>query len=431
MNSENFEKYLILLKGLLNLSETQKDEIALELRDHLEDRIEQLTRDGKTADEAEWIAIKEFGDAAGMASSFINVSRLKRRRWMMRFTTLTIAGSFLVAVCVMSMWPQNGPVQIATSHAQEEAKSNSNAPKALGVKKVNKRQTTQSIVSKTRTMFEEQAIQTLGEEVAEFTAVDLPLFDAIRLLSKDVGVPIIVSRTFLDENGVDADSVISLSIQNAKLTTILDLIISDQLGISDWAYGVKDSFIFVSNEDAIEDLMEVRVYECSDFAVLATVQLPLYHGMGGYGGGGPVGGHGGGGGGFFCIPATLTGIHPQGLGGQGGGFGGGGGGLGGQTGPKPEIVQGGTQNVQTKEKQKTDSKKDAENSLSFGFKTYQTQDLSELIDCMRLTVDPESWDELGGAATLNQVGTALVVKQSLKNHEQIEELLMMLRKAKN
>ena len=431
MTSENFEKYIALLKGLLKLGKAQEEEIASELQDHLEHRTEQLIREGKSVEEAETIAIKEFGDAAGMASSFINISRIKRRRWMMRFTTFAIAGSFLVALFVMNMWPANGPMRLPIANAQEKTKLDDSAKNDQGDKRPprsSKKQTKMTTVSRVRSEAEEHAIESLDRVVKEFNVDELPLSEAIQQLSNEVHTPIIISKRYLEDSGLDPDQPVTLQMYSAKLTTILDMIMSDQLGLTDWAYGVKDSVVFVSGDDNIHSLMEVRVYDCSDFAITATVKVPVFPGGYGFGGGGSgfSGGLGGGGsgGGMFCIP-------PQ-LGNQAGGFGGGGlgGGLGGrpQEGPDPKIVEGGSKQVKTEKKPEKDDKEST--TVSVGYKTYQLQDLDEVIDCITMTVDAESWESYGGVATLNQVGSALVIKQSIANHSKIEELLMMLRKAK-
>ncbi|MEM9268936.1 MAG: permease prefix domain 1-containing protein, partial [Pseudomonadota bacterium] len=85
----------------------QKEQIAGELRDHLEMRVAELEESGYGSDEATRMALEEFGDAASLAGQFQFISDTYQRRWMMRFATLSVAGLFLVAVLVMAMWPNN------------------------------------------------------------------------------------------------------------------------------------------------------------------------------------------------------------------------------------------------------------------------------------------------------------------------------------
>lgn len=425
MTQENFEKYLALLKGLLKLRDSQKEEIASELRDHLEQRVEELEASGLDSDEAELAAIKEFGDAAGMASSFVNISRFRKQRWMMRFTTFAIAGCFVAAVFIMSMWPQNGPVQINSAEAQTDSPANVAESKAGASPK-----DILGSVSKIRNEREEAAYAVLDANVPEVFADETPLSEVLSELSKGIDVSILVSKTFLEDSGNSLDDPVTLQIKDAKLTTVLEMIFRDQLEIDDWAYGIKDSFIYISSKENARELMEVRVYDCIDFAVTATYKVPVQNmggvvgGLGGgsFGGsmgGGGIGGGGQGGGLFNMVPSRIA----QGLGGQLGG-----GGAGGSSQPKPEIIQGGTKKVQTGSNN-TQSKTDT--NPTAGYKTFETEDLSELIDCIQVTIDPENWENMGGVATLSQVGTAIVVNQTIENHRKIEELLVMLRKIKS
>ena len=61
-------------------------------------RVADLVEDGMAKPDAVNQAVEEFGDAAVMAKNFQTVLNLKRRRWMMRFATISMAGAFLVAV---------------------------------------------------------------------------------------------------------------------------------------------------------------------------------------------------------------------------------------------------------------------------------------------------------------------------------------------
>ena len=67
MPEREFELYLSVLSRLLRLNPQQKDAIADELRDHLEERFEELVRSGVPRDDAIRQALDEFGDAAGLA----------------------------------------------------------------------------------------------------------------------------------------------------------------------------------------------------------------------------------------------------------------------------------------------------------------------------------------------------------------------------
>ena len=50
---------------------------------------------------------------------------------------------------------------------------------------------------------------------------------------------------------------------------------------NDWVHGAQDSFIPISSENQSRALMEVRVYDCSNFAMIATSGAPKNGGFGG------------------------------------------------------------------------------------------------------------------------------------------------------
>jgi hypothetical protein len=63
MPEREFELYLSVLSRMLRLNEQQRDAISDELRDHMEERFEELVRSGMNRDDAIRQALDEFGDA--------------------------------------------------------------------------------------------------------------------------------------------------------------------------------------------------------------------------------------------------------------------------------------------------------------------------------------------------------------------------------
>jgi len=75
---------------------------------------------------------------------------------------------------------------------------------------------------------------------------------------------------------------------------------------NDWVHGAQDSFIPISSENQSRALMEVRVYDCSNFAMIATSGAPKNrriwrngNGRGGVLGGGEETG-------IFCLAVFLV-----------------------------------------------------------------------------------------------------------------------------
>ena len=122
MSNQEFENYIALMGKLLQLSQKQRDQIAGELRDHLQLRVADLQSEGIEEQDAIKQALEEFGDAAVMAKNFQSVINHKKRRWMMRFVTFSIAGSFLAAILLMALWPSESRFG-APSHSVAQDKA--------------------------------------------------------------------------------------------------------------------------------------------------------------------------------------------------------------------------------------------------------------------------------------------------------------------
>src|SRR5687767_10357401 len=105
MSDREFENYLALLSSLLRLDRKQQASIADELRAHLEDRLEELLARGVSHDDAVRQALAEFGDAAGLAGQFGAISMNRKRRWLMRLTTFSVAATLLLAAGLAIFWP--------------------------------------------------------------------------------------------------------------------------------------------------------------------------------------------------------------------------------------------------------------------------------------------------------------------------------------
>lgn len=107
MSEQDFEMYLTLLAKTLRLSDKQRSAIASELRDHLEERLEELTRRGVSRREAILQALDEFGDASALANDFTTIGKHRNRRRIMQTAFGTIAAAAVVAFAVMTLTPNN------------------------------------------------------------------------------------------------------------------------------------------------------------------------------------------------------------------------------------------------------------------------------------------------------------------------------------
>ena len=88
----------------------------------MEDRLEELLARGVAREQAIQQALAEFGDAAGLAAQFASISRGRRRRWLMRAMTFSVAAMLLIAAGLAIFWPGRnagpGPAIVAAQASQ-------------------------------------------------------------------------------------------------------------------------------------------------------------------------------------------------------------------------------------------------------------------------------------------------------------------------
>ncbi|MCH7686425.1 MAG: hypothetical protein IH899_07055 [Planctomycetes bacterium] len=112
MSEREFELYLSLLSRFLRLNPNQREEIADELRDHLAERLEELTAEGLSREDAIHRALSEFGDAADLAAHFTHIANRRKRRLIMRCTVGTVVTTAAVILIATAFWPQNPAVNL-------------------------------------------------------------------------------------------------------------------------------------------------------------------------------------------------------------------------------------------------------------------------------------------------------------------------------
>lgn len=109
MPEDEFELYLTLLAKTLRLKDDQRDAIAAELRDHMEQRLRELTLQGVPREDAIETALAEFGDASGLAKDLTqsNPHRNHIRRQLMQTSVGTLLACAAVTFAVMLLTPSN------------------------------------------------------------------------------------------------------------------------------------------------------------------------------------------------------------------------------------------------------------------------------------------------------------------------------------
>jgi hypothetical protein len=268
MSDHEFDNYLALLSRLLKLGDKQRDAIAGELRSHLEDRLDELLARGISRDQAVRQALEEFGDAAAMAAEFAAIRGAKRKRWIMRLTTASVAATLLIAAGIFTFWPgHNAGPGAAKIVAQAPAGGDS----ASSVR-------TAEAADKPR------AVKEILDSRLSVEFSEKPLVDVAKQLSEQSGVTIYLDARRLEEAGVNVDTPITIAFRDIRFRTLLELM----LGELDLAYLIKDDILVLTTLERAEspDMAIVRVYDCRELLALprppGSVPKVVQGGSGGF-----------------------------------------------------------------------------------------------------------------------------------------------------
>lgn len=391
MSEQEFQNYVALITKILRLKGGQRDLISGELQDHLRSRVADLKENGTPEDEAFRQALEEFGDATAMAQNFQTVRLLQRQRWIMRFTTLAIVGSFLMAIFAMAMWPSE-------SHFGSPANSVANAPlddqaddEAVSVGPV-----LVSAASK-RDLMTEKALK----QIVDLNYVETTFSEVMDDLRERTGLNFILDGSAEDDS-LTKDELISILLEGLPLDKALALMLEP----NNATYVIDEGMVkFISMDNCWDpEHLRIKLYDCKK--LVSALPKPKFNLQfaplqGGRSEGGYQSGSGGGGGLFsFGDQPTST------------------------TSPDSEP------NDQTLTPEQLVKKYDA-------WKRYLDQKLKEhdessgeetLLKIVQEVVESYSWEVSGsGEGTAYIVNGVLIIKQSESVHRKLDHLLDDLR----
>jgi hypothetical protein len=385
MPETEFELYLSLLSRFLRLKPAQHGEIADELRDHLEARLEELTSQGLSRDAAIRQALDEFGDAAELANHFTHLAHVRNRRLIMRFTFGTItalAASLLIAT---AFWPETPQAPVPQrAIAQFGGGGGGGAPVSVPTSLAAEGDDNQAIEAK------------LNKKIGTFEYVEVTIVDVCTSISEQIEADLIFDRAAVSASGISEDSPVTLKINHTSLSArvVLDLVL-EPLKLS---YTIRDGLIVVT---PAENANQILVYNVRDL-----VQSQAEHG--GAAGGmaaGPQpmmpGGSAAGMPGMAAPNGRIAGQPRSGFMGP----------MGGAAAPQNEGGMGGAGGM----------------GGGFGGGPAVIRETDSLADLIAMTIDPASWDSAGGNGSVVQYRELLVVKNSQTVHGKIKVLLDMLR----
>jgi general secretion pathway protein D len=225
--------------------------------------------------------------------------------------------------------------------------------------------------------------QKLRETRVDFELPESSLEEALEYIASVIDVQIHVLWQTIP---VEDEAKISMTLKDIRAELLLEMVLDQFDAQLSWT--IRDGIVIIASEDEFAQLSTVRVYNVKDIirplAALDGGADPygsdVYSPATGGGRLGPVG-----------LPrATGAGMSDQDLGMGGGGMGG----MGGYPNPAP------------------------------------TAPIDNLIRVIVNTIEPDSWQEVGGSGTLENMNDMLVINHEYRVHHQIERLLENLREHK-
>ena len=386
MSDKEFENYVALIGKLLQLRRDERELIAQELQDHLQMRIADLKSDGVSREAAVSQALEEFGDAAVMAKNFQTVLELKRRRWVMRFATLSIAGVFLVAILAMAMWPGDARFGApGTGLAQGNGAGDTAAPVEEAAEP--NEQTAVSDATH-RDILAERRLR----EPIDLDFTETPVSEILFELRDRTGLNFLLHTSAKDDS-LTEDEPITFHLVGMPLDKSLQLMLDGKNA----TYAIDEGVVLlISKDDASSpEFQRVKMFDCRKLVnVLPDSSVGPPSG-GGFGGGGLDGGGGGVGGGFFMVQAAL----PQDV-------------------EKPASAP-----VQNQLGNSPDHTQQLLQQFMMGQSNSETTGEHTLINLVHTMVTPEDWEHVGGGARAEVVDGILVVSHSEAGLRKVEHLV--------
>lgn len=243
------------------------------------------------------------------------------------------------------------------------------------------------------------------------------------------GINVVLDQSAQDDS-LTEDELITIHVSNINLSTALHLMLNEKNA----TYLVSDGVLKIISLDVASDpeFFQTKIINCRDLLakiaqadprVGQPVSIQRFTHGGGFGSGGAPNSKGGG----------VFNLMPQ-AGGGGGGFGGGGGGGFGGGGGRPisispehlMLTQGMATEFANQDADKDGNQVTANKPTAQGpIVTLMTAERL-LLELIRVTVDPDGWDDTSGDGTIVIMGGLMVISQSQKTIEDVEKLLAEL-----
>ncbi|HEV8066843.1 MAG TPA: permease prefix domain 1-containing protein [Planctomycetaceae bacterium] len=306
MSEQEFDLYLKLLARCLRLTSGQREQIADELRDHLEERLEELARAGVPREKAVVQALDEFGDAAVLAAHFTTIARLKRRRFLMRLSLGSVGALTAGLLIAFAFWPDNravrGPERIVAQEKPKAEMPKGEKPKAEKPKAEKRPRHGSGVTQRPsgsqnvalpaaavpvlpsgldhplssdvvqRSKVETRIVEALSQQVGFFIEPQ-SLKDALDFIAARYQIPIMIDVKAIEDANVDMSAEVRGNAPGIALCDLLDLLLG-QLS-APLGYHIQHGVLMISTIDKINDHLETIVYDCRDLVSVASLEAPL------------------------------------------------------------------------------------------------------------------------------------------------------------
>lgn len=214
MSPEEFRNYLGLLSRLLRLKATERESIEEELRSHLEERLAALTAKGIEPARAVSMALAEFGDAAALAAEFTAVSRLYKRRWIMRLTVGSMAASIIMAAVLVSYWP-GGPARLTQNEAQAQQEEKAGPGRQSKQEK--------PALNASEKPDANAVTRAKLEKLAKAAFVDTPLSQVLDYFAHELDVQFLMDHRPLSDAGITSDTPVTFYLNDVPAEMMFPL----------------------------------------------------------------------------------------------------------------------------------------------------------------------------------------------------------------
>ncbi|MDX2198664.1 MAG: hypothetical protein SF069_06795 [Phycisphaerae bacterium] len=229
----------------------------------------------------------------------------------------------------------------------------------------------------------------LEEVLPEISFAGQALEKVVDYLQENTSINISVDWDDLETNGIQKDDEITLRLAGLSLRTVMNEILTQAGGDVRLAFAVGEGLLRIATKEKLDRDKLILVYDIRDL----LVNVPRFANA------------------AQLDPAQAlqnVGQQQGGFGAGGGAGGGGGGGGGGQGG---QLFQGGGQQNQ-------------EDDFDAGAL------VERILDLIRQTVEPDSWRENGGEASIRELNGQLIIYNTSDSHRQVQDLLGQLRETR-